>query len=85
MYTHNAGFEITRKGCCGTGFFEVGPFCNEITPICENPSKYIFWDSVHPTEAAYRYIAKYLEMEILPKFQYNNTESESISLVSPGI
>ncbi|KAK7385591.1 hypothetical protein VNO78_31317 [Psophocarpus tetragonolobus] len=63
------GFKEANKGCCGTGLFEVTPFCNEITPICDDPSKYVFWDSVHPTEVAYQYIAKYVEMEVLPKFQ----------------
>ncbi|KHN46112.1 GDSL esterase/lipase [Glycine soja] len=65
------GFKETSKGCCGTGLFEVAPLCNEFTPICEDPSKYVFWDSVHPTEITYQYIAKYLEMEVLPKFQFH--------------
>ncbi|RDX74228.1 GDSL esterase/lipase, partial [Mucuna pruriens] len=65
------GFKETTRGCCGTGFFEVTPLCNEITPICDDPSKYVFWDSVHPTEVAYQYIAKYIEMEVLPKFQFH--------------
>ncbi|TKY56552.1 GDSL esterase/lipase [Spatholobus suberectus] len=62
------GFKETSKGCCGTGLFEVTPLCNEITPICEDPSKYVFWDSVHPTEVAYQYIAKYVEMEYLKPY-----------------
>ncbi|MED6192431.1 hypothetical protein PIB30_010064 [Stylosanthes scabra] len=66
------GFKETDKGCCGTGAFEVTPLCNEITPLCDDASKYVFWDSVHPTEATYQYIAKYLEMEVLPKFQFHN-------------
>ncbi|XP_057442196.1 GDSL esterase/lipase At2g30310-like [Lotus japonicus] len=62
------GFKETNKGCCGTGLFEVTPLCNELTRVCDDASKYVFWDSVHPTEAAYKYFAKYLEMEILSKF-----------------
>lgn len=65
---HYTGFEVTNRGCCGTGIFEVGPLCNELTPTCEEVSKFVFWDSVHPTEAAYKYIAKYVEEEVLPKF-----------------
>ncbi|QHO27818.1 hypothetical protein HN51_024912 [Arachis hypogaea] len=65
------GFKETKRGCCGTGLFEVTPLCNEITPVCDDASKYVFWDSVHPTEATYQYIAKYLEMEVLPKFQFH--------------
>ncbi|XP_045832140.1 GDSL esterase/lipase At2g30310-like [Trifolium pratense] len=64
------GFVETSKGCCGTGLFEVTPLCNELTPVCNDASKYVFWDSVHPTQATYKYIAKYLELEVLPKFQF---------------
>ncbi|XP_061998969.1 GDSL esterase/lipase At3g14820-like [Rosa rugosa] len=49
------GFEVVDKGCCGTGTVESGPLCNKDTPvICNDASKYIFWDSFHPTETAYR-------------------------------
>lgn len=72
MAFYHTGFEETNKGCCGTGLFEVTPIlCDEITPVCHDPSKYIFWDSVHPTEVTYMYIAKYIEMEVLPKFQFH--------------
>jgi len=48
------GFEVTNKGCCGTGKFEVGFLCNPFTlELCSNRSNYIFWDSFHPTENAY--------------------------------
>ncbi|KAK7342297.1 hypothetical protein VNO80_25244 [Phaseolus coccineus] len=48
------GFEVTNKGCCGTGEFEVGFLCNPLTlKLCSNRSNYMFWDSFHPTEKAY--------------------------------
>ncbi|KAM0938716.1 putative triacylglycerol lipase [Dioscorea sansibarensis] len=48
------GFEESTKGCCGTGYFEVTLACNSLTtPTCEDASKYVFWDSYHPTERAY--------------------------------
>ncbi|GLJ22397.1 hypothetical protein SUGI_0421570 [Cryptomeria japonica] len=47
------GFEEVRKGCCGTGDIEAGPFCNTLSIICDDVSKYLFWDSVHPTSKAY--------------------------------
>lgn len=68
---YHTGFKETNKGCCGTGIFEVAPLCNELTLVCDDASKYVFWDSVHPTEATYQYIAKYIKMEVLPKFQYH--------------
>ncbi|KAG6699498.1 hypothetical protein I3842_08G069400 [Carya illinoinensis] len=48
------GFEFANKGCCGTGNIEVSILCNPASPTCSDASKYIFWDSYHPTEAAYR-------------------------------
>ncbi|XP_054820100.1 GDSL esterase/lipase At2g30310-like [Prosopis cineraria] len=74
------GFEVTKRGCCGSGIFEAGPLCNELTPACEEASKYVFWDSVHPSEAAYKYIAKYVEEEVLPKFVNNNSDSSELYL-----
>ncbi|XP_008463972.2 GDSL esterase/lipase At1g06990 [Cucumis melo] len=50
------GFIQTTKGCCGTGLGETGALCNPKTPTCEEPKKYLFWDSVHPTESAYSFI-----------------------------
>lgn len=51
----NSGFQVVNKGCCGTGNIEVTLLCNRYTPgTCDDPSKYIFWDSYHPTEKAYK-------------------------------
>ncbi|GAB4824324.1 hypothetical protein Ancab_007212 [Ancistrocladus abbreviatus] len=61
------GIRVTDRGCCGTGYFEVGGLCNSITPTCQNASEYVFWDSVHPTEAAYQYIFTYLIQDIGPQ------------------
>ncbi|KAK1326136.1 GDSL esterase/lipase EXL3 [Acorus calamus] len=48
------GFEVYTNGCCGTGTFEVTMLCNSVTTTtCEDVSKYLFWDSYHPTERAY--------------------------------
>ena len=65
------GFVETKRGCCGTGLVEVGPTCNVLTPTCHEDSKYLFWDSIHPSEATYNYLAQYLKKEVLPKL-YNN-------------
>lgn len=51
------GFDESRKGCCGTGLIEVVILCNQLTPItCPDDTKYVFWDSFHPTERAYQLI-----------------------------
>ncbi|KAJ8447974.1 hypothetical protein Cgig2_028850 [Carnegiea gigantea] len=47
------GFEEVRRGCCGTGYVEASFLCNPSSPVCHDPSKYAFWDSIHPTEMAY--------------------------------
>ncbi|XP_054818058.1 GDSL esterase/lipase EXL3-like isoform X1 [Prosopis cineraria] len=48
------GFEVGDRGCCGTGEIEVAELCNHLQQTCADDSEYVFWDSFHPTEAAYR-------------------------------
>ncbi|WCJ32669.1 GDSL esterase/lipase EXL3 [Euphorbia peplus] len=50
------GFEVATKGCCGTGNIEVSILCNptEEEETCRDASKYIFWDSYHPTQKTYQ-------------------------------
>lgn len=59
------GFEVANKGCCGTGNIEVSILCNGLDDphTCKDASKYIFWDSYHPSERAY----KILTSQILNK------------------
>ncbi|TKY55936.1 GDSL esterase/lipase EXL3 [Spatholobus suberectus] len=52
------GFEVTERGCCGTGKIEVSILCNRYSiNTCSNSSNYIFWDSYHPTEKAYNVLS----------------------------
>ncbi|KAG5585906.1 hypothetical protein H5410_046340 [Solanum commersonii] len=51
------GFLKTRRGCCGSGTYEAGPFCNKHRPVCKNASEYLFWDSIHPGESAYQHLS----------------------------
>ncbi|KAL2494795.1 GDSL esterase/lipase [Forsythia ovata] len=50
------GFEEVHSGCCGSGYIEASILCNPTSHVCFDASKYLFFDSVHPTEAAYYYI-----------------------------
>ncbi|KAM7256705.1 hypothetical protein ACFE04_012446 [Oxalis oulophora] len=61
------GFEVTTEGCCGTGELEVSIFCNptKIEYSCQDASKYIFWDSFHPTERTYQVLVQ----QILQKYE----------------
>ncbi|GAB2298621.1 hypothetical protein Dimus_032691 [Dionaea muscipula] len=52
------GFQEVSKGCCGTGYLEAAFLCNPLSPVCEDASEYLFWDSVHPTERTYDLLSK---------------------------
>ncbi|KAJ9542269.1 hypothetical protein OSB04_028775 [Centaurea solstitialis] len=47
------GLEVVDRGCCGTGNIEVAVLCNQLLPTCLDDSKYLFWDSYHPTNKGY--------------------------------
>ncbi|XP_022155109.1 probable LRR receptor-like serine/threonine-protein kinase At1g05700 [Momordica charantia] len=56
----NHGFDDVRRGCCGTGAVETASvLCNPKTVgrTCSNATKYMFWDSIHPSEAANQILA----------------------------
>lgn len=63
------GFEIVNKGCCGTGNLEVAILCNRYSSsICTNASSYVFWDSYHPTESAYKVLSKFIIQKYINAF-----------------
>uniref|UniRef100_A0A7C9DP06 Triacylglycerol lipase n=1 Tax=Opuntia streptacantha TaxID=393608 RepID=A0A7C9DP06_OPUST len=49
----NYSFEQVSSGCCGTGYLEASFLCNRASYVCRDASKYMFWDSIHPTEMTY--------------------------------
>ncbi|KAK9267834.1 hypothetical protein L1049_010270 [Liquidambar formosana] len=51
------GIVETSKGCCGTGTIEYGDTCRGLR-TCNDPTKYVFWDAVHPTEKMYKILAE---------------------------
>lgn len=51
-----ADLRETAKGCCGTGTVEYADSCKGLS-TCTDPSKYAFWDAVHPTEKMNKIIA----------------------------
>ncbi|KAL6594263.1 hypothetical protein ACP70R_048456 [Stipagrostis hirtigluma subsp. patula] len=52
------GFENARQGCCGTGLIEFSVLCALEEPLtCQDDDKYVFFDSVHPTERVYKIVA----------------------------
>ncbi|CAA7395089.1 unnamed protein product [Spirodela intermedia] len=61
------GFVEARRGCCGTGLMEAGELCSSLTPTCPDPSKFVFFDSVHPTEAIYKIVTKNIMEKCIPQ------------------
>lgn len=59
------GFAEARRGCCGTGTVETTSLlCNQKSiGTCSNATQYVFWDSVHPSEAANQVLADALIVE----------------------
>ncbi|XP_006655396.3 GDSL esterase/lipase At2g40250-like [Oryza brachyantha] len=51
------GFTQASLGCCGTGMVEMGALCTSALQQCQSPSEYVFFDSVHPTQATYKALA----------------------------
>jgi phospholipase/lecithinase/hemolysin len=63
-----AGFDVSTRGCCGTGEFEVTLLCNQLTATtCADDRKFVFWDSFHPTERAYSIMVDYLYQRYVDK------------------
>ncbi|KAG8377953.1 hypothetical protein BUALT_Bualt08G0087400 [Buddleja alternifolia] len=62
------GFEVNDKGCCGTGNIEATILCNKYSGTCPDDSKYIFWDSYHPTEKAYKVIVDQIIQKYINNF-----------------
>ncbi|XXG90130.1 hypothetical protein AAC387_Pa12g1965 [Persea americana] len=58
------GFEESTNGCCGTGLFEASFLCNPKSLACPDASKFVFFDSIHPTEKTYYYVFKSLRKTI---------------------
>ncbi|PPD89899.1 hypothetical protein ES288_D04G084700v1 [Gossypium darwinii] len=71
IHPQQYGIVETTVGCCGTGVLGLSLFCNSVTSACGNPSQYVFWDSVHPTQQVYRQLAKYIVKEVVPKLLPN--------------
>ncbi|XVF25715.1 hypothetical protein REPUB_Repub13aG0237600 [Reevesia pubescens] len=46
-------FDEVSHGCCGSGYLEAGILCNPGSFVCVDASKYVFFDSIHPTEKTY--------------------------------
>ncbi|KAK6149972.1 hypothetical protein DH2020_017497 [Rehmannia glutinosa] len=57
-------FEEVSNGCCGTGLLEASFMCNPKSLVCADATKYVFWDSIHPTEKSYYLVFQALQPAI---------------------
>ncbi|KAK9748547.1 hypothetical protein RND81_02G065800 [Saponaria officinalis] len=64
LHPSNYGFKEVTKGCCGTGLIEVTLLCNKFDAVCADDTKYLFWDSYHPTERGYEILCN----QLIPKY-----------------
>lgn len=55
------------KGCCGTGDVETVFLCNKYSKTCPEHAKFLFWDSIHPTEAGYKILVDRVVRENIHK------------------
>ncbi|KAF7140269.1 hypothetical protein RHSIM_Rhsim06G0018200 [Rhododendron simsii] len=62
------GFSFADKGCCGSGKIESAVTCNKLSGVCSDDSKYLFWDSYHPTERAYQVIVDMILQKYINDF-----------------
>ncbi|GAB2285228.1 hypothetical protein Dimus_019681 [Dionaea muscipula] len=60
LYPQTYGIEVTNRGCCGTGQFEMGYACTRSLFTCPDPDRYMFWDSFHPTQRTNQIVADHL-------------------------
>ncbi|CAD6269803.1 unnamed protein product [Miscanthus lutarioriparius] len=49
-----AGLREVKTACCGSGRFNGEVECSVDTNLCADRDEYLFWDTVHGTQAAYR-------------------------------
>ncbi|GLJ15054.1 hypothetical protein SUGI_0246040 [Cryptomeria japonica] len=50
------GFVDTANACCGQGSYNGVGRCTEISSLCNDRDKYLYWDNYHPSEKANRII-----------------------------
>ncbi|KAL6839717.1 hypothetical protein ACP4OV_030405 [Aristida adscensionis] len=63
------GFETVAQGCCGTRLIELSVLCALDQPLsCQDDAKYVFFDSVHPTERTYKIVANKILKTVVQVF-----------------
>lgn len=69
-----SGLEVVDRGCCGTGSVEAGILCNPLDlETCTDDSKYVFWDSYHPTQRTYQILVGEILHRYINNFSWKNS------------
>ncbi|KAG0566258.1 hypothetical protein M758_7G046200 [Ceratodon purpureus] len=64
------GYTSTRRACCGEGLISTAGFCNENSiGTCSDASKYVFFDSLHPTQSIYKRAADVYHGQLVSYFK----------------
>lgn len=75
-----SGFEVWNRGCCGTGNIEVSVLCTRLSDAktCEDDTKFVFWDSYHPTERTYKIVTTEAYNKFMSKIaRYDNLSNRT--------
>ncbi|CAN4108743.1 unnamed protein product [Withania somnifera] len=74
QHSVSLGFEKNslQKACCGIGGkynYDISTQCGAPgVAMCVDPSTYISWDGTHLTQAAYKWLARWLIHDMLPQW-----------------
>ena len=66
------GFTNSDSPCCSFGQIRPAFTCTPASILCQDRTKYIFWDEFHPTDSASELIAK----EFLKKFGFSKANQD---------
>jgi len=45
----------------------MGALCTSALPLCRSPAQFMFFDSVHPTQATYKALADHIVQSHIPQ------------------
>ncbi|KAJ6749162.1 GDSL LIPASE/ACYLHYDROLASE FAMILY PROTEIN [Salix purpurea] len=73
------GFNNSDSPCCSFGQIRPALTCLPASTLCEDRSKYVFWDEYHPSDSANELIAK----ELIKKFGFHPCRRHQGSSLGP--
>ncbi|XP_030521815.1 GDSL esterase/lipase At1g74460-like [Rhodamnia argentea] len=75
------GFNNSDSPCCSFGSIRPALTCIPASTLCQDRSKYVFWDEYHPTDTANQIVAK----ELKKKFGFSRVNSGNAPSSAPAI